>query len=78
MCKKGVVAFTACIMVKSLSSERCFLLQANLGLLKVLVAKSQAEGLQTHMRGMVEALLSWQGSHKNHFKAKVSKSLQLH
>ncbi|PWA97800.1 Armadillo-like helical [Artemisia annua] len=37
---------------------------------KVLVAKSQAEGLPTHMRGMVEALLSWQGSHKDLFKAK--------
>ncbi|XP_071737282.1 uncharacterized protein [Rutidosis leptorrhynchoides] len=45
--------------------------KANLGLLKVLVAKSQAAGLQDHMKGMVEALLSWQSSNKNHFKAKV-------
>ncbi|KAK9064121.1 hypothetical protein SSX86_017993 [Deinandra increscens subsp. villosa] len=30
--------------------------------LKVLVAKSQAEGLETHVRGMVEALLSYQNS----------------
>ncbi|GJV45364.1 RRP12-like protein [Tanacetum coccineum] len=51
--------------------------KANLGLLKVLVAKSQAEGLQTHMPGMVEALLSWQGSHKNHFKAKVKLLLEM-
>ncbi|GJU92335.1 diacylglycerol kinase 4-like protein [Tanacetum coccineum] len=41
------------------------------GLLKVLVVKSHAEGLQTHMREMVETLLSWQGSHKNLFKSKL-------
>lgn len=46
-------------------------LQANLGLLKVLVAKSQAEGLQTHLQSMVEGLLNWQDSTRNHFKAKV-------
>ncbi|GJR31562.1 RRP12-like protein [Tanacetum coccineum] len=46
----------------TLSSGRyALLLQAVLGLLKVLVAKSHAEGLQTHMRGMVETLLSLQG-----------------
>ncbi|GJQ93738.1 hypothetical protein Tco_0004877 [Tanacetum coccineum] len=46
----------------TLSSGRyALLLQAVLGLLKVLVAKSHAEGLQTHMRGMVEALLRLQG-----------------
>lgn len=47
------------------------MLQANLGLLKVLVAKSQAEGLQLHLRSMVEGLLKWQDNTKNHFKAKV-------
>lgn len=47
-------------------------LQANLGLLKVLVAKSQAEALQGHLRGMVEGMLNWKDSSKNHFKAKVS------
>nr|GEY25179.1 protein stabilized1-like [Tanacetum cinerariifolium] len=36
-------------------------LATNLCLLKVLFAKSLAEGLQTHMRVMVEALLSWEG-----------------
>jgi ribosomal RNA-processing protein 12 len=46
-------------------------LQANLGLLKVLVAKSQAEGLQLHLKSMVEALLKWQDDTKTHFKAKV-------
>lgn len=53
------------------------IVKANLGLLKVLVAKSQAEGLQTHMKGMVEALLSWQSSNKNHFKAKVKLLLEM-
>ncbi|KAI3681816.1 hypothetical protein L6452_36621 [Arctium lappa] len=53
------------------------IVKANLGLLKVLVAKLQAEGLQTHMRGMVEALLSWQSSNKNHFKAKVKLLLEM-
>lgn len=53
-------------------------LQANLGLLKVLVAKSQAEGLQAHLRSVVEGLLNWQDNTKNHFKAKVSISVYLH
>ncbi|KAL3532733.1 hypothetical protein ACH5RR_006254 [Cinchona calisaya] len=47
------------------------IIKASLGLLKVLVAKSQAEGLQSHLKGMVEGLLNWQDSSKNHFKAKV-------
>ncbi|KAL8239996.1 hypothetical protein R6Q59_016563 [Mikania micrantha] len=51
--------------------------KASLGFLKVLVAKSQAEGLQTHMRGMVEAILRWQSSSKNHFKAKVKQLLEM-
>ena len=46
-------------------------MQANLGLLKVLVAKSQTEGLQMHLRSVVEGLLNWQHSTKNQFKAKV-------
>ncbi|KAI3786135.1 hypothetical protein L1987_45266 [Smallanthus sonchifolius] len=51
--------------------------KASLGFLKVLVAKSQAEGLQTHMKGMVETLLSWQSSSKNHFKAKVKQLMEM-
>ncbi|XP_071911266.1 uncharacterized protein [Coffea arabica] len=47
------------------------IIKASLGLLKVLVAKSQVEWLQTHLKGMVEGLLNWQDSRKNHFKAKV-------
>lgn len=38
--------------------------------MKVLVANSQAEGLQLHLRSMVEGLLKWQDA-KSHFKAKV-------
>ncbi|KAL3642880.1 hypothetical protein CASFOL_013695 [Castilleja foliolosa] len=53
------------------------IVKANLGLLKVLVAKSQAEGLQTHLRGMVEGLLNWQDSTKNHFKAKIKLLLEM-
>ncbi|CAJ2627945.1 unnamed protein product [Trifolium pratense] len=45
--------------------------KANLGLLKVLVAKSQAEGLQMHLRSVVECLFKWQDAAKNHLKAKV-------
>ncbi|TKY54389.1 RRP12 protein [Spatholobus suberectus] len=47
------------------------IIKANLGFLKVLVAKSQAEGLQKHLKSMVEGLLKWQDNSKNHFKAKV-------
>ncbi|XP_023756589.1 uncharacterized protein LOC111905146 [Lactuca sativa] len=53
------------------------IIKANLGLIKVLVAKSQAEGLQMHMKGMVEALLSWQSTNKSHFKAKVKLLLEM-
>lgn len=53
------------------------LLQANLGLLKVLVAKSQAEGLQLHLKSMVEGLLKWQDATKTHFKAKVVSSIKM-
>ncbi|KAL5068261.1 hypothetical protein RYX36_019148 [Vicia faba] len=45
--------------------------KANLGLLKVLVAKSQAEGLHMHLRSVVESLFKWQDVAKNHFQAKV-------
>ncbi|KAK6139545.1 hypothetical protein DH2020_026714 [Rehmannia glutinosa] len=53
------------------------IIKANLGLLKVLVAKSQAEGLQTHLRSMVEGMLNWQDSTRNHFKAKVKLLLEM-
>ncbi|KAH8505512.1 hypothetical protein H0E87_012659 [Populus deltoides] len=46
------------------------IIKANLGLLKVLVAKSQAEGLQMFLGSVVEGLLRWQDDTKNHFKAK--------
>ncbi|CAH9077093.1 unnamed protein product [Cuscuta europaea] len=53
------------------------IIKANLGLLKVLVAKSQPEGLHSHLRGMVDGILSWQDSSKNHFKAKVKLLLEM-
>lgn len=54
------------------SENSCWIMQANLGLLKVLVAKSHAEGLQIHLASMVEGLLKWQDDTKNQFKSKVS------
>lgn len=51
--------------------------KANLGLLKVLVAKSQADSLQMHLKIMVEGLLKWQENTKNHFKAKVKLLLEM-
>lgn len=59
------------MMVYLLISKLGYLMQANLGLLKVLVAKSRAEGLQSHLKSMVEGLLRWQEDTKMHFKAKV-------
>ncbi|GAV70952.1 NUC173 domain-containing protein [Cephalotus follicularis] len=53
------------------------IIKANLGLVKVLVAKSQAEGLQMHLSSMVEGLLKWQNDTKNHFKAKVKLLLEM-
>ncbi|XP_010533237.1 PREDICTED: RRP12-like protein [Tarenaya hassleriana] len=53
------------------------IIKANLGLLKVLVAKSPVEGLQAHLKSMVEGLLKWQDETKNHFKAKVKLLLEM-
>ncbi|CAL9143978.1 unnamed protein product, partial [Musa hybrid cultivar] len=38
--------------------------KANLGLIKVLVVKSKADGLQMHLKTMVEGLLRWQDDTK--------------
>ncbi|XP_006843867.2 RRP12-like protein [Amborella trichopoda] len=51
--------------------------KANLGLMKVLVAKLQADRLHTHLKSMVENLLQWQDDTKNHFKAKVKHLLEM-
>ncbi|KAE8675058.1 ARM repeat superfamily protein isoform 4 [Hibiscus syriacus] len=53
------------------------IIKANLGLLKVLVAKSKAEGLEAHLASLVEGLLKWQDDTKNHFKAKVKLLLEM-
>lgn len=47
------------------------IIKANLGFLKVLVATSQTEWLQVHLKTMVEGLLKWQDNTKNQFKSKV-------
>ncbi|KAK8660682.1 hypothetical protein V6N13_051597 [Hibiscus sabdariffa] len=53
------------------------IIKANLGLLKVLVAKSKTEGLEAHLASLVEGLLKWQDDTKNHFKAKVKLLLEM-
>ncbi|ONK66057.1 uncharacterized protein A4U43_C06F3720 [Asparagus officinalis] len=54
------------------------IIKANLGLIKVLVAKSKSEGLQMHLRTMVQGLLKWQDNTKNHFKAKSDICIMMH
>ncbi|CAN6471177.1 unnamed protein product [Victoria cruziana] len=54
-----------------LQSKNREIIKADLGLMKVLVAKLQADGLQMHLKSMVEGLLNWKDDTKNHFKAKV-------
>ncbi|XP_070037346.1 uncharacterized protein [Nicotiana tomentosiformis] len=60
-----------------LKRENKEIIKANLGLLKVLVTKSPAEGLQAHLRSMVEALLGWENNTKKHFKAKVKLLIEM-
>ncbi|KAL5572312.1 hypothetical protein UlMin_021909 [Ulmus minor] len=72
---------TACNLLPStfllLQRKNREIIKANLGLLKVLVAKSKAEGLQLHLRSMVEGILMWQDESKTHFKAKVKLLLEM-
>ncbi|GMH03569.1 hypothetical protein Nepgr_005408 [Nepenthes gracilis] len=53
------------------------IVKANLGLVKVLVAKSRPESLEAHLGCLVEGLLKWQDDTKNHFKAKVKHLLEM-
>ncbi|CAN1284132.1 RRP12-like protein [Linum perenne] len=53
------------------------IIKANLGLVKVLVAKSQADGLLIHLGSIVEGLIRWQDDSKSHFKAKVKNLLEM-
>lgn len=48
-----------------------YVLQAILGLIKVLVVKSDADGIQMHLKTIVEGLFKRQDDTNNHFKAKV-------
>lgn len=59
--------FASFVYLQSICSGK----QANLGLLKVLVAKSPVEGLHANLKSMVEGLLKWPEGTKNLFKAKV-------
>ncbi|KAF2605537.1 hypothetical protein F2Q70_00025145 [Brassica cretica] len=51
--------------------------KANLGLLKVLVAKSPVEGLHANLKSIVEGLLKWPEGTKNLFKAKARLLLEM-
>ncbi|KAG1334382.1 RRP12-like protein [Cocos nucifera] len=53
------------------------IIKANLGLIKVLIAKSKVDGLQMHLREMVEGLLKWDNDTKTHFKAKVKLLIEM-
>ncbi|GLT98825.1 hypothetical protein SLE2022_163050 [Rubroshorea leprosula] len=53
------------------------ILKANLGLLKVLVAKSQAQELGAHLGILVQGLLRSEDDTKNHFKVKVKILLEM-
>ncbi|KAI4376476.1 hypothetical protein MLD38_014233 [Melastoma candidum] len=53
------------------------IVKANLGFVKVLVAKSQVDWLQNNLGNLVEGLLKWQDGSKNHFKSKVKALLEM-
>uniref|UniRef100_A0A803LVY2 RRP12-like protein n=1 Tax=Chenopodium quinoa TaxID=63459 RepID=A0A803LVY2_CHEQI len=53
------------------------IIKANLGLLKVLVAKSPSEILQIYLKGMVDGILVRQDGSMKHFKAKVKHLLEM-
>ncbi|CAM0943669.1 unnamed protein product [Alopecurus aequalis] len=53
------------------------LVKANLGFIKALVAKSKADVLDEHLKGVVVGLLSWQSDKKNSLKAKVKSLVEI-
>nr|XP_051192170.1 uncharacterized protein LOC127305696 isoform X2 [Lolium perenne] len=53
------------------------LVKANLGFIKALVAKSKADVLDEHLKGVVEGLLCWQSDKKNSLKAKVKSLVEI-
>jgi ribosomal RNA-processing protein 12 len=53
------------------------IVKANLGFIKALVAKSKADVLHEHLKGVVEGLLSWQTDTKNSFKAKIKSLMEI-
>ncbi|MQM05498.1 hypothetical protein Taro_038315 [Colocasia esculenta] len=60
-----------------LQRENREITKANLGFLKVLVARTQADGLHEHLKSIVEGLLKWRDDTKNHFKAKVKLLIEM-
>lgn len=53
------------------------IVKANLGFVKALVAKSKADMLHEHLKGVLEGLLSWQSDTMNSFKAKVKSLIEI-
>ncbi|RLN07702.1 RRP12-like protein isoform X2 [Panicum miliaceum] len=53
------------------------IVKANLGFVKALVARSKADMLHEHLKGVVEGLLSWQSDTKSSFKAKVKSLIEI-
>lgn len=60
-----------------LKSNNREVIKATLGLLKVVIARLQAEDLQKHLKSMVDGLLLWSADRKTHFKAKVRLLLEM-
>jgi len=65
---------SAFMLLKSNNRE---VIKATLGLLKVVIARLQAEDLQKHLKSMVDGLLLWSAERKTHFKAKVRLLLEM-
>ncbi|RWW67568.1 hypothetical protein BHE74_00024971, partial [Ensete ventricosum] len=59
------------ILQKKAYKTLSIMLKAILGLIKVLVVKSDTDGIQMHLKTIVEGLFKWQDDTNNHFKAKV-------
>uniref|UniRef100_A0A1D1YZ83 RRP12-like protein n=1 Tax=Anthurium amnicola TaxID=1678845 RepID=A0A1D1YZ83_9ARAE len=60
-----------------LQRENREITKANLGFMKVLVAKTQADGLHVYLKSLIEGLLKWRDDTKSHFKAKVKFLIEL-
>lgn len=52
-------------------------IKATLGLMKVVIARLQADDLKKHLKSIVDGLLLWSADRKTHFKAKVCLLLEM-